>query len=908
MFDGMRQRFQVKVLSGSNVGLQQSPQILMTSTSRKLLRHKKHSDGFEAPRNSLELPIEASQTYHGIHETVPCTYQVKQQSLKMNAYPSGGPIKKLIEEEITKQTSSKRNVPSVVARLMGMDMLPSDVKLLEPKHEGKKDNDRSNPPLMEQLDDGSIYQSALGSKPSKEMKQDLDVHGYWQDSNQSRPRQRLRKPQAREHPQEEELQKFKKEFEAWQAAKIWERSRSVELPNYPREFDNQILAQENLHKEKVARYLNINRDVAHGLSTKFKDRPQSGLHQDEHTAKTSQPIQKEVKLNARNRVKSDEREHIPFVDFDDKCSKETPKPTRIVILKPGPERVDEIEESQASSSEMEECSIENFLEEVKERLRLEIQGKGKRITIVRGSGVETPFSERPTDPKQIARHIAKQVRENVTRDLGMNLLRSESTRSCRSEVQTDGLDSPEFINRDTRKFLSNRLRNIIESATNVSDPSFVNGNTRTACLEGEGMRTRSITEFSKIGRKSNSWEDVKIEPETITRSFRHEEMRDEQFVNGGISPRNLVRSLSAPVSGTSFGKLLLEDPHVLTGAQIRRKLEATENVVVEVSKTRRQKFNFKGKVSNLKYSFTLRGRLFGKRIQSSGESGIDEADAFKAFMTVPTVLANLGNAQENSTEVPPSPASVCSSPYEDFFRPGDHPSPVSTLDVPFVEDHPIPQAFKEISSNLHELRRQLNQLQSDRAAEEGDVSEESALLEAESVNLESQAHIYIRDVLVAAGLYDGSVTLTKPIDIRVFKEVEDSYVKRSEEGETATKNNLDSEVNRKVLFDLLNEALLVLMKPPVGRSVFMRRVHGHIMVGPRGKKLLEAVWRMLHQHIYPPTDGCHSLDSTIACDLRMTHWSGMIQDEISEIGREVELLILGDLLEEVASEMCRIIV
>ncbi|XP_068646654.1 uncharacterized protein [Aristolochia californica] len=818
----------------------------------------------------------------------------------MNAHPSGGPIKKLIEEEITKQMGMKQNVPSVVARLMGMDMLPSDVKSLEQKN----DNHRSNLPLIGQRDNGSSYQSTVSSKPLKQVKRDLPVNGYLQDSNQSRPRHRLRKPQPREHPQEEELQIFKKEFEAWQTAKIWEQSRSVELANYPRELHNQILAQENLHKEKMIQYLDINREVARGLSAKLKEGPKRGLHQDGHMVKTSQPSQKEVKLSASNRVKTDDMEHISFVDSDDKCSKKTSKQTRIVILKPGPERVDETEESHASSSEMEECSIENFLEEVKERLRLEIQGKGKRSTIVRGSGVETPFSERPTDPKQIARHIAKQVRENVTRDLGMNLLRSESTRSCRSEVQIDGLDSPEFLNRDTRKFLSDRLRNIIGSEENVTGPSIVNGSSRTAYLEDEGIRERSMTEFSKIGRKSNSWEDVKIESETKTKSFRHQEMRDEHFINGGISPRNLVRSLSAPVSGTSFGKLLLEDPHVLTGAQIRRKHEATENVVVEVSKTRRQKFNFKGKVSNFRYSFTLRGKLFGRKIRSTRESGMEESDAFRTFVTVPTIITNLGNAQENSTEVPPSPASVCSSPYEDFFRPGEHPSPVSTLDVPFIEDNPIPQVFKEISSNLHELRRQLNQLQSDRSEDVGGVPEENALLEAETDNLEDQEHVYIRDVLVAAGLYEKSTKITKPIDIGVFKEVEICYSKENKEREAATKNNGNSEVNRKVLFDLINEALLTLMKPPVSGSVFMRRVHGHTTVIPHGKKLLDAVWRMLHVHIYPPIDGCHSLDAMIACDLRMTHWSGMIQDEIGEVGREVEWMILRDLLKEVTSELC----
>ena len=56
--------------------------------------------------------------------------------------------------------------------------------------------------------------------------------------------------------------------------------------------------------------------------------------------------------------------------------------------------------------------------------------------------------------------------------------------------------------------------------------------------------------------------------------------------------------------------------------------------------------------------------------------------------------------QENSTELPPSPASICSTPREDFWRPIDHPSPVSVSDVTSVEDHSVGNVFKEISSNL----------------------------------------------------------------------------------------------------------------------------------------------------------------------------------------------------------------
>ena len=103
--------------------------------------------------------------------------------------------------------------------------------------------------------------------------------------------------------------------------------------------------------------------------------------------------------------------------------------------------------------------------------------------------------------------------------------------------------------------------------------------------------------------------------------------------------------MSAPVShsGTSFGKLLLEDRHILTGAQIRRKLEAVETMSVDVKKRKNDRFNIKERVSNFRYNLALRGRLFGRRVQSMVESHGNEFGPFVRDATSgPTVLMNCG--------------------------------------------------------------------------------------------------------------------------------------------------------------------------------------------------------------------------------------------------------------------------
>lgn len=50
--------------------------------------------------------------------------------------------------------------------------------------------------------------------------------------------------------------------------------------------------------------------------------------------------------------------------------------------------------------------------------------------------------------------------------------------------------------------------------------------------------------------------------------------------------------------------------------------------------------------------------------------------------------------------MPPSPASVCSSVQEEFWKFSDHHSPISTSDVTPRDENCVSQVFRDISSNL----------------------------------------------------------------------------------------------------------------------------------------------------------------------------------------------------------------
>lgn len=877
--------------------------------AKKVHKQKRHVGGFEAPRNSLELQLEPSQSYCAAGD-VPYSYQVEEDCPENNCYPIEASMKKLINEEVSKRSSTRQNAPSIVARLMGMDMPPLDTNSVIQPINKKNENVGTKFSKKERNGKGSVGHVSSDSNASTLMELDSSYHNKDKGADRWSSEQKG-KPRRREHPQEEELQKFKKEFEAWQAARFTECSRVIELDDIP----GQLLAQEDLNKEKMARYATSVRTACEkaveykGHTLKARSHERGSL--DQHGYKTELfPSEQREFFPLRSRTLSRDFEESSLMISSQKLDKSS-APTKIVILKPGPDRICNQEESWTSSSGTLEQrgSIEDFLEEVKERLKCELQGKNlKRSSVGRGSGIETPFSEKPSDPKRIAKHIAKQVRESVTRDLGRNLIRSESTRSYRSEIQFNGPGSPDFISRDTRKFLSERLRNVLKRESHLDVPIVVNGSSTSSAFDDEKVKREQVRDSLKARNEVSCWEIVKDEQEIQTRSFRHGS-DDGGVLQRELSPRNLIRSLSAPVSGTSFGKLLLEDRHVLTGAHIRRKHEATDNGSVDVKKQKKEKFNFKEKVSNFRYSFALRRRLFGKKIESIVESHSSELDLMKDMMSGPTIIMNHGERHENSTEVPPSPASICSSAQEEFWRLADHISPMSTPDLSSREDIDVPLVFKEISSNLNELRKQLNQLKSH---DPEDTTTEQESDECEMVELEDPTEAYIRDLLVSSGLYDGSSdgylfrwdTFAKPISNSVFEEVEESYRNLAKEDESTIKDH-NEKVDHKLLLDLLNETLSTILGSLSTTSTFKRKIVNSTMMPPlRGRMLLDHVWEIIRVYLHPSTDKFHnSLDSMVAQDLGSTPWSILMDDEVNVLGRDVECLIIGDLVEEIVKDM-----
>ncbi|KAH9623047.1 hypothetical protein KSS87_019168 [Heliosperma pusillum] len=854
-------------------------------------KHKKQEDaGVDAPRNSLELTAEPWQGQ--------CTVKDAEQDLpKMSYFPTEASMKKLICDELSKQSNNKQNAPSIVARLMGMDVLPTDNK---PEVQPLQDKDVK----IEIITDKTVQHiekvSAIHFLPKskstskKEQRSYRDAYArYWNYAKNSG------KPRPRVHPQEKELQKFKKEFEAWQAARFLECARVVELGNIPEQW----LAQLDLTKEKMSLYESSRKAVVEKSvkpkKSKIRSRSLRSIDsEDLGLKKVSLPSEHKESYSFSRISSARDFDQMSFEDSD-MNSESISAPTNIVILKPGPDSFstanDESWVTSTSSMGDRDC-IEDLLEEVKERLRYEMQSRtSKNGSMVRGGGIETPFKEKPA----LTKPNYQLVRETASRDFGRKLCRSESARLYRGEFPVNeelAPSSPESMTKDARKFLSDRLRNAVDGESHEKFSNLSNGFPKDPFFDDARARLEQARDILNAESGRNYWRDLNYE-DTKPRSFRREP-RDDWTFQEQPSPRSLVRSLSAPVSGMSFGKLLLEDRHVSSGAHIKRKHEAVANFPVEGQ--RKERFNFREKI---KSRLSLRKKLFSRKLQSI-DSESNEYDSEKD-----TSVAGFGDRNENLTEVPPSPASVCSSVHEDFWKPTDNPSPISMSDVTSVGDHSVGNVFREISSNLTELRKQLNQLDYE-GSEITTVTEDPSELEAE-VDIDDEAEAYIKNLLVASGLYDGSWVksfsrwdpFVKPMGNWVFEEVEGSYRKPTDTNESIDYDEMSLE--HKLLFDLLNEALTVLLGPPRILSKFRRKMTEIAMVPPsQGRKLLNQVWEMICECLNPSTDpACYSLDDLVADDLDNMPWSSLIDEEMSALGKEVEYLITEELVDELVIDM-----
>ncbi|KAG0457531.1 hypothetical protein HPP92_022688 [Vanilla planifolia] len=381
-----------------------------------------------------------------------------------------------------------------------MDSLPTETRPAIHLKEHYEENPRKFISREPRFTGNKTESGSLSSNTLKQPKVESSLNHDNHYSNPSTKSLSSVKPLRREHPQEELLQKFKKDFEAWQASKAWGFSSNLDQNEIgQQQKDEHVLAMQNFDMEKRERFLSSERFQVQ-KKPKEIEAYASVNKQDGNLSEQCMPRTKDD-VTMKKKLLASSLDPVSKSSFHEKISRSC-SPARIVILKPTTDMKEEMNESWRGSSEVlgKGSSMEDFLEEVKERLRLEMEGKGRKESIKRGVGTHASLHERPADPKQLARDVAKHMRESA-RDFGAPMMRSESTKIYMDDFNLKEKEVFEAMKRETRKLIPHMMKNVVKDDYDDNNEKDKSNDQRVGnSLLQDNERTASNSVLSKVGK------------------------------------------------------------------------------------------------------------------------------------------------------------------------------------------------------------------------------------------------------------------------------------------------------------------------------------------------------------------------------------------------------------------------
>ncbi|OEL35623.1 hypothetical protein BAE44_0003356 [Dichanthelium oligosanthes] len=711
--------------------------------------------------------------------------------------------------------------------------------------------------------------------------------------NKMRVPERSRSRQRR-HPQEDLLQKIKQDFQAWQTSKAMASATTVAAAlgnnNNSKYLESrciQMIAQENLRKEKMARYGFANcramdNNEQHSLKNVVQE-TDSESAANEVADDEPKPEERRVitVLRAISPCAAAPEKSTDFEAGKDGhdhrawASDENPRPpTPIVLLKPSSNILpaDGQEPLFGLPKVKRDGNMSRFLQEVKQMLQKQLD---VNATVTSELNTIVTWG---TGPKQIAPEVAKQITHTVTKDVGKRFFRSESFRAFRSDRKrneaTTKQASPEHVRIVTRNILPHRLKSVTSRSETVSPKKDDEESTSSCSVTSRERPVRSLADVSPSGIGFGE------------QSFRSECLTKHK--DDGVSPaRVLFRSFSAPESGFSLGRLF-GDGSVSSTAHEASDILASEGAAAMTAKNNTSFSFVRGTVSSLRHRFSLGRNLFRRKAHWSKRTslGLGELHPQVAIGTAPPSPETFNLFKANLTELPPSPV----SPLE-------------------VVGHSCRHFFSDLNCTLPELSPKCLSEFEPPASElsyRTDITVETAC---------NHDKAYIREVLVAAGLYDdGSLdnkanarvdSMARPICDNIFEEVEDIYYYRgkycddgigmyNEAGGTAT--------DHRMLFDLANEALQSLVQGAKTGSSLRQWVIDSTGVS-RGRRLVDDVWQQMQTLRNPQMQEMQTIDSMVAYEIRKSVWAEVLYEDVYVVGRKIERAIFDELIEDLSIEV-----
>ncbi|CAN4121666.1 unnamed protein product [Withania somnifera] len=900
---------------------------------------------------------------------------------------TGTPIKKLLAEEMAKEGESKRRPPSIVARLMGLEGMPS------PQHIGRQQRRYSDScqHKTEQIDprrQRQLFDEQLSKRSSMEHQEFKDVYEDLEASHVANRRHSSRWSEAGRFVTPDMALVQKKFMDA-------KRLSTDERFQNSKEFDDTLETLQS-KKELLLKYLqepdslfvkhlqDLQIDTASSTCSHIAVLKPSNSVKYEGSAKSRKSgrgclrkhginLQKErvdgLLLQSQHRYSGHNSQKSSPVLSEGK--EENILPTRIVVLKPNlgitqndasiPYHPDVRKHAQFShaspggaGSEEDKNSSKNMgisrpmsneasdtAKDTTRRMRDSFGPFDGRDAYFRGSGVKGYAGDESS---------CDVYESDSTGESDITTFSSrKSSGRCNMKKSSSLGSSESSVGREAKKRLSERWKMTqyyqdIEMAGKSSTLGEMlslpdEGTKRNYCdtlmhvekaIDESGER-KGTTEWDfPLGISSrDGWKDVGINdssgygstsPPFCSKKHRtraqQEVFSNKQYL---ISKETVNHRRSRSLDGmlNLRDEFLSKDPR----SSSKKKLHSCRVGSDSSSKGKlRQRI-----VMNLEESVPEKPPLASQAPSADGMSYINASDdAETESITLPSeysvemlwkLPAECGSASPLNQEVsiqeaPPEPSpssSATASVVLEYPAPepapessasskdADHPSPLSVLEVPFTEDASSgSECFERVSAELNGLRMQLKLLKMESEAY-ADVVVSDDEVESFEDNCSSRSQSwrtsYTLDVISDSGLKasdpDTFVTschsLECPLSPWIFDNLEKKY----------TDEMTGPRYERRLLFDRINLGLLQILRKYVDPCPWVKPIEG---INWRWQTY--GMKSILHQLLGSQEDAANT--DTPANVVEDMHWLEL-KEEMDLLGKEIEKLLIEDLIEEVVT-------
>ncbi|XP_059300795.1 uncharacterized protein LOC132053028 isoform X3 [Lycium ferocissimum] len=878
-----------------------------------------------------------------------------------NRKPNGTPMKMLIAQEMSKETNSYQNPPSVVAKLMGLDAFPTRRSVSATRsHFGGHSRCHTDSSFSYcQHEDGSLMEEMHQEfHQCPEHNEYKDVYEVWQQPTKINC-VRSKSPQKTRHDETSidkkvafVRQKFieakclsidgnlrqSKEFQ--EALDVLSSNTDLFLKFL--QEPNPMFSQQ-LQKLKSAPPPPETKRITVLRPTKMVDNSRFG----ESVSKHGKEMKRAIQVGQGNGV---DESHCAIAPPAPRWNidENTAQPTRIVVLKPSLSKVNNCRAAssppsaspRASEAEMNYANIEDneaqdsgeVAMDITQKMRENLGGHRRDETLLSSVssngyiGDESSFNK--SENEYVAGNLSdSEVISPVSRHSWDYINRFVEPYSC-SSLSRASYSPESSVSREAKKRLSERWAMV---ASNGSRPEQRHLRRRSSTL-GEMLALSDTKNAGGMEQKIS-----KKEPGTSNSNLMNNSNCDE---GTDESPRNLLRSKSVPVSSTEFGTQLNVD--------VRGPETGKPNLPEETTKPRSTKLSLK----SLLFSRSKKpSKDSGSHLQSNNElqSGVKSShcpakvDPGREFLSAdlrrsPDKLVSQNLFGEQGKISPEVGLFVSKSlPLENQCESQDQPSPISVLDTTFEEDeHPAcissgrtkpdhhgkscgELSVDSIRCNLIDKSPPIGSIARTLSWNDSCVDTASSVPVRPSVSTwrteeeEKELFSFVQTLLTVAGLdevqSDAFLLMWHSPDSPLDPSLREKYVDLSEKNTLHEARRRQRRSTRKLVFDCVNAALIEIAG--YGPDTCQGAIpYGGVSNNlPEGAKLIlvDQVWTRMKEWLSSEVkclsgdDGdINSLvvDGMVRKEVVGKGWLQYLRLELDIVGTEIERKLLEELVHE----------